>query len=432
MQNRAGEADSGSLIGAVKVLDAIRLGVASSQSDIVRVTGLGRAVVAQRVSQLRASGILEAEGTVLAGRGRPPRRLQIRPDAGHLLVAALGAASAEVAITDLSGKILACKQVPAAIADGPERVLAEVRTAFVELDQGVDHEVGPVWAIGIGVPGPVEFSTGRPVAPPIMPGWDGYDIRAAFAGYDAPVWVDNDVNVMALGELREGVARGVANVVFLKIGTGIGAGIIADGSLCRGAQGAAGDVGHIQITDDPEVICRCGNVGCLEALAGGWALGREAERVAMAGRSPRLAAVFKEAGALTAADVADAASHGDPVATEMLQRAGRRVGSMLASVVNLLNPSLIVIGGGVAGSGDGLLAAIRESVYRRSLPLATRHLLVTRSGLDHRAGVVGTAAMVLDEMFCETNLTRTLNRAMRRTYAFPHGAQSMEVSLKRG
>ena len=137
---------------------------------------------------------------------------------------------------------------------------------------------GALWGIGIGVPGPVEFATGRPVSPPIMPGWDGYPIRERFAArYGAPVWVDNDVNVLALGEWRSGVAAGHDDVVVVKIGTGIGAGIISGGRLHRGAQGSAGDVGHIQVVDDPAVVCRCGNIGCLEALAG-WRGARAARR----------------------------------------------------------------------------------------------------------------------------------------------------------
>jgi predicted NBD/HSP70 family sugar kinase len=220
--------------------------------------------------------------------------------------------------------------------------------------------------------------------------------------------VDNDVNVMALGEWREGVARGHTNVVFVKIGTGIGAGVISDSALHRGAQGAAGDVGHIQVVDDPTVVCRCGNVGCLEAIASGFALGREAERVARAGGSELLAAALNLNGALRASDVIFAAMHGDATSVELLQRSGRLVGSMLASVVNLLNPSLIVVGGGVAAAGDVFLAAVRERVYARSLPLATRQLLVAQSVLGDRAGTIGTAAMVLDELFSTPQLSTTL------------------------
>jgi glucokinase-like ROK family protein len=262
-----------------------------------------------------------------------------------------------------------------------------------------------LWGIGIGVPGPVEFRTGRPISPPIMPGWDGYPIRERYsARYAAPVWVDNDVNLLAMGEWRSGVAVGHENVIVVKIGTGIGAGIISDDRLHRGAQGSAGDVGHIQVTDDPAVVCRCGNVGCLEALAGGAALARDGEAAARAGRSERLRQALDRQGKVTAADIARAASFGDPVALGLLQDAGRRVGRMLASVVNFFNPSLVVIGGGVAQSGDGLLAAVRETVYRRSLPLATRELLIQRSSLGGLAGVIGASAMVVDQLFARENI----------------------------
>jgi glucokinase-like ROK family protein len=395
--------------GIPQILDAIRLQGATSQADLVKVTGLGRAAVAERVSKLAAVGLLENDGEVARGRGRPARRLRLRGSAGHLLVAALGASSADVALTDLALNVLASETVDLAIGDGPEPVLSRVDALFENLYERCRVEPGLLAGIGVAIPGPVEFKTGRPVAPPIMPGWDGYAIAERFCNrYGAPVWVDNDVNMLALGEWREGIARGHTNVVFVKIGTGIGAGIISDGSLHRGDQGAAGDVGHIQVTEDPTVVCRCGNVGCLEALAGGFALARQAERTAREGRSPYLATALERRGMLTAADVAEAASHGDAASTEMLQRAGRLVGTMLAGVVNLLNPSLIVIGGGVAAAGDVLLAAIRESVYRRSLPLATRHLVVAPSALGDRGGVVGTAAMVLDELYSDANLTATM------------------------
>jgi glucokinase-like ROK family protein len=284
-------------------------------------------------------------------------------------------------------------------------VLDRVDELFTRL--AAADPAGPLWGIGIGVPGPVEFMTGRPTSPPIMPGWDAYPIRERFAErYLAPVWIDNDVNVMALGEWRAGVARGHNNVVFVKIGTGIGAGLISDGLLHRGAQGAAGDVGHIQVADNPAVVCRCGNVGCLEALAGGAALGRDGEQAARDGRSELLAERLRANGTVTAADIAIAAQHGDRVSVELLQNAGRRVGTMLASVVNFFNPSLIVVGGGVAASGDQLVAAIREVVYKRSLPLATRDLLIKRSALPGIGGVIGAGAMVADQLLARPVLER--------------------------
>jgi len=384
----------------VLVLDEIRLGRSRSRSELVERTELGRAIVAQRVGELIERGLVVEGDPGPSTGGRPPRQLTFRAGAGHLLVADLGATSIDVALTSLDGRILAHRDEPAEIEAGPDAGLARVEELFDQLVATTHAVPGRLWGIGIAVPGPVEFATGRPISPPIMPGWDGYPIRERFAArYGAPVWVDNDVNVLALGESRSGVAAGHRDVVVVKIGTGIGAGIISDGRLHRGAQGSAGDVGHIQVTDDPAVVCRCGNIGCLEALAGGAALGWAGEEAAREGRSARLGTALDQRGRVTAEDVARAASSGDPVAVALLQQAGRLVGSMLASVVNFFNPSLIVVGGGVANSPDLLLASIRETVYRRSLPLATRDLLIQRSSLGGLAGVIGASSMVVDELF---------------------------------
>ena len=391
----------------VAVLDAVRLGRAGSRTDLVARTGLSRGVVAGRVAELLDLGLLTEGDPGPSTGGRPPRQLAFRADAGHVLVADLGATSIDVAVTTLDGRIIAHIDEPADIAAGPEPVLDRVDELFAELSASRRRLPGALWGVGVGLPGPVEFLTGRPISPSIMPGWDGYPVRQRFgARYGAPVWVDNDVNVLALGEWRSGVAAGHRDVVVVKIGTGIGAGIIGDGRLHRGAQGSAGDVGHIHVSDDRTVICRCGNTGCLESFAGGEAIGRDGEAAARAGRSERLAAVLDARGTVTAEDVARAASFGDPVAVELLQGAGRRVGLMLASVVNFFNPSLVVIGGGVAQSGDVLLAAIREVVYGRGLPLATRDLLVQRSSLGSLAGVIGGSAMVVDQLFSRESLAR--------------------------
>ncbi len=389
----------------VTVLDEIRHGRSSSRSELVDRTGLGRAIVARRVAELIDRGLVADGRTGPSTGGRPPRQLTFRATAGHVLVADLGATSIDVAVTTLDGRILGHHDEPARIEAGPEACLARVDSLFASLLATTVGIPGGLWGVGIGVPGPVEFGSGRPISPPIMPGWDGYPIRERFAArYGAPVWVDNDVNVIALGEWRSGVAAGHDNVVVVKIGTGVGAGIISGGRLHRGAQGSAGDVGHIQVSDDPTVVCRCGNTGCLEAYAGGAALGRAGEVAAQDGQSPRLASALDQRGVVTAEDVARAASFGDPVAVAMLAAAGRRVGSMLASVVNFFNPSLIVIGGGVAKSPDLYLAAIRETIYRRSLPLATRDLRIVHSSLGGLAGVIGASSMVVDQLFARESI----------------------------
>jgi glucokinase-like ROK family protein len=399
-----------SLDALVTVLDEIRIGSSRSRAELVSRTGLGRGIVAQRVGELIERGLVTEGDVGPSTGGRPPRQLAFRGDGGHVLVADLGATSIDVAVTTLDGRILGHHDEPARIEAGPEACLDRVDLLFDALVRTTQDLPGHLWGVGIGVPGPVEFEAGRPISPPIMPGWDGYPIRERFAArYRAPVWVDNDVNVLALGEWRSGVAAGHDNVVVVKIGTGIGAGIISDGHLHRGAQGSAGDVGHIQVTDDPTVVCRCGNIGCLEALAGGAAIGRAGEAAALEGRSPRLRIALDQRGGVTAEDVARAASAGDPVAVALLGSTGRRVGSMLASVVNFFNPSLVVIGGGVANSPDQLLAAIRETVYRRSLPLATRDLLIQRSSLGALAGVIGASSMVVDQLLARESIGRWID-----------------------
>jgi glucokinase-like ROK family protein len=399
-----------SLDALVSILDEIRQARSRSRAELVSRTGLSRGVVAQRVADLIELGLVVDDELGPSTGGRPPRQMTFRADAGHVLVADLGATSIDVAVTDLDGRILGHRDEPADIAAGPEACLQRVDELFAELTTATRNLPGRLWGIGIGIPGPVEFRSGRPVSPPIMPGWDDYPVRERFvARYSAPVWVDNDVNVLALGEWRAGIAVGHSNVIVVKIGTGIGAGIISNGRIHRGAQGSAGDVGHIQVVDDTSIICRCGNVGCLEALAGGAAIGRDGEAAAREGRSDRLVAALDQHGRVTAADVARAASFGDPVSVALLQSAGRRVGLMLASVVNLFNPSLVVVGGGVAQSGDQLLAAIRETVYRRSLPLATRELIIQRSSLGALAGVIGASSMVVEQLFSREALARLVS-----------------------
>ncbi len=393
----------------VTVLDLIRGGAASTRPELSRLSGLGRNVVSQRVAQLVATGLVEEGPLAPSTGGRSARQLRFAADAGWVLAAELGATSIGVALADLSGGLVGEREEPADIAQGPDVVLARVDELFREV---LDEQPEPVtvWGVGIGLPGPVEFETGQPVAPPIMPGWDGFKVRDYFAQrYAVPVWVDNDVNVMALGELRGGVARDDRDVVYIKIGTGIGAGLVSDGRLHRGAQGCAGDIGHIAVDEDVQVLCRCGKTGCLEALAGGAALGRDATSAAEDGRSALLAEALKAKGAVDAVDVARAAERGDPVSHELIGKSARLVGESLARIINFFNPSLVLIGGGVAEVGDSYLAEVRQVVLSRSLPLATRELRIQRSPLSDHSGLVGAALMVVDELMSPPLLGRWLH-----------------------
>jgi predicted NBD/HSP70 family sugar kinase len=381
---------------AGELLSLIRAGTAVTRADLARRTGLARSTVAQRVDALLGSGlVLEAGDTPSTG-GRPATMLAFNHQAGVVLVADLGATHARMALTDLAGTPLAELAGDLDIALGPGEVLKWVSGRFDELLETTGKGPADVRGIGIGVPGPVEFDTGRPVNPPIMPGWDGFDIPAWFAEhYRAPVLVDNDVNIMARGE-HWVHWRDTPHLLFVKVGTGIGCGIVADGHIHRGARGAAGDIGHIRASGD-DVICACGNIGCLEAVAGGHAL------------ATRLAATGLDAS--NSRDVVRLVHEGNVSATRMVRAAGRTLGEVLAGTVNFFNPAVIVIGGDIAEAHAQLLAGVREGIFSRSLPLATRDLRIVPCRLGDRAGVSGAAITAIEQVLSPAAVDQTLQAA---------------------
>jgi glucokinase-like ROK family protein len=355
-----------------------------------------RGKISTELAHLMEIGLLAEEGLAESEGGRRSALLHIPRSAGLSASVFIGATSIDVALTTLGSEVLVHRSESADVSEGPRPVLGRVREILSELLEEQDARPQEVLAIGVGVPGPVEQASGLLTVPPIMPGWDRYPIRAAFAGeYAAPVFVDNEVNAMALGEHWGGVGKGVGDMIFVKIGTGIGAGIIIGGRLHRGPQGCAGDFGHICV--DPEgPICTCGNNGCLEAMAAAPAIVREAEKCAREAGSSILSETLREKGELTTVDVAEAGRRGDYCALTVIRRSGRLIGQTIATLVSVLNPSLIVIGGGVSHIGSALLAEIRSAVYSRSLPLATRSLPIVMSELDDEAGVVGASVMAAE------------------------------------
>ena len=357
-------------------------------------TGLARSTIAQRVDALLALGLVyEAGGSASTG-GRPPTVLAFNRDAGVVLAADLGATHARVAVSDLMGTPLAERASDLDIALGPEHALGWVAERFTELLEEIGRSGADVRGIGLGVPGPVEFASGRPVSPPIMPGWDDFPIPGWFASrYSAPVLVDNDVNIMARGEHRMHWPE-TEHLLLIKVGTGIGCGIVSDGHIHRGARGAAGDIGHIRVTSREDVVCRCGNVGCLEAIAGGQAL---AQRLAEAGED-----------ASHSRDVVRLVRAGHPGAIRMVRDAGRTLGEVLAGTVNFFNPAVIVIGGDIAEAHAQLLAGVREGIFSRSLPLATRDLRIVPCRLGDRAGVIGAAIMAIEHVLAPDEVDRSL------------------------
>jgi len=374
---------NGPLLGAGSVLRLIRDGEAVTRAALARRTGLARSTVAQRVDALLAHDLVYEAGGEASTGGRPATVLAFNHRAGVVLVADLGATHSRLAISDLLGQPLAEVAFDMEIADGPERVLGNVCERFDALLVEAGRTATEVRGIGVGVPGPVDYPAGRPVNPPIMPGWDAFSIPEWFASrYDAPVLVDNDVNIMALGE-HWSHWRELDHLLYVKVGTGIGSGIVSGRAIHRGADGAAGDIGHIRVSDHDDAVCRCGNLGCLEAVAAG----------------------IEAAGSR---EVVELVRAGRPEAILMVREAGRVLGDVLAGCVNFFNPGAIVVGGDIAEAQDHLLAGIREVVFQRSLPLATRDLTIANSRLGDRAGVVGAAIMVIDHVLAPEAVDRAV------------------------
>jgi len=376
------------------LLNLIRTGRARTRGQLGEVTGLARSTVAQRIDALMSAGLVVEVGGAPSTGGRPPSLLGFNADAGLVLAADLGATHSRVAVCNLLAESLAETTAEIDINSGPETVLDWLEETFDGLLAGMGRSPDEVRGIGIGVPGPVDFSRGMAVNPPIMAGWHMYPIKQRLTErHGVPVLVDNDVNVMAFGEYWVMDPK-VDDFIFVKVGTGIGSGLILGGVLHRGANGAAGDIGHMRATSD-EVICRCGNNGCLEASAGGGALAAHLRTLGHNAQGSR--------------DVVRLLEKGNKDATRAVRQAGRLIGQVLASTVNLLNPSRILIGGDMARAEQQLLAGIREVVYQRSTTLSTTDLRINTSSLRGRAGVTGAAALAIDHILTPRAIAEALS-----------------------
>jgi predicted NBD/HSP70 family sugar kinase len=376
---------------AGELLELVRSGRATTRGALQQVTGLSRATVGQRLDRLfRAGWLREGAGGPVDSPlgGRPSITLEFDDAHAVVLAADLDTRHARAAVLSLTGELLAEHGGTLVIEDGPDAVLGELGRWFAELLEKAGHTAGEVCGIGLAVPGPVDSETGRVVQPPMMPGWDGYDIRGRLArsftehtgAATVPVLVDNDANLMAYGEQRTAYADCSA-FVLVKVSTGIGAGVVVGGSIFRGIDGGAGDIGHIRVGAD--ALCRCGSYGCLAAVASGGAVARKLAETGVP--------------AASGSDVRDLLTAGHPGAAALAREAGRQVGDVLATVVTLLNPGVLMIAGDLAGTP--FLTGVRELLYQRALPRSTAHLDVVTSRLGERAGLVGAGALVVEYLY---------------------------------
>lgn len=374
----------GSPVSAGRLLLLVRRGSATTRRELIRVTGLSRSTVTQRVDALLSAGLLRESAGEADGRGRPAGALAFEEGYGHILVTGLRRDRAEFAALDLGGRVLHSREMPITIDDGPEPVLGEVEAQLDELVAEAGIEPAATVALGVGVPGPVDVAVGRVMQPPAMPGWHDYPVRDRLAAHlGVPVFVENDANLMALGEQRVHWPNALA-LMLVTVDMGIGAGIVVDGRLYRGVDGGAGDIGHIRMPGHEE-RCACGATGCLAAVASGAALTR------------RLAGLGKDVAGVD--DIRLLVQQGDADAVSALRTAGQRAGEVLATVVSVLNPEILVLAGGIVHADEHFVTGVREVIYQRSLPRATRNLRVVTTQLGDSAMLVGMAKLVVDEVF---------------------------------
>jgi predicted NBD/HSP70 family sugar kinase len=370
---------------AGELLQLFRTGSVATRSELQRVTGLARSTVTYKLDALLAAGYLVEDGSIADGRGRPSTRLRINDQLTTILVADLGATHGRLAVATPAGDVLIESVIESNIGKGPDAVLAMVTRKLDQLLRRSGRTPSSLRGAAIGVPGPVNWQSGRIARSISMPGWDNYPVQDHLADYyQMPTVVDNDANLMGLGEQRR-IYPNAHQVLFIKVGTGIGASVIIDGELLRGTDSAEGDIGHAKITGVEETCSSCGARGCLAAIASGRAMVRDLRRL---GHQPA-----------TLRDVVQLIRAGNPDAVRVVTAAGRALGDVLSTAVSLLNPDVVVIGGDAVHARERFLPGVRETLLARSQPLATARLAIAPSALADRAGIMGGAAMVADVIF---------------------------------
>ena len=377
------------------VLDLIRFtpgGV--SRAELAQRMELSRAAMTAIVNDLLGSDVIHETESRSAQSGRPPIILEINANRGHVIGIDMGASHLSIILTDFGARVIDEIEIPFRVADGPDVCINQANILMEDLLKKNQLTLENISALGIGVPGPIASDTGTVFAPPIMPGWDGYPIQARLEEkWGIPVSLNNDAELGALGEWAYGIGRAENYLAYIKVGSGVGSGLLLNGQIYRGATGSAGEIGHLTIEENGP-LCDCGNFGCLEALAGGKAIARQGQEAVQKGQRTLLSSMGP-AESITARDVASAARRGDLVSQKIIANAGRYLGIAIAGLVNLFNPRTIIVGGGVAQIGDLLLQPIRDTVSRRSLRASARTVKINTAVLRRRSSGMGAIVQAL-------------------------------------
>lgn len=305
----------------------------------------------------------------------------------------VGGTNVKVALVDESGSIVYTDTVPTRAEMGYEYTISNMIKAIHEVIKEAKTDIKNIQGIGFGFPGQIDCDNGIVRIAPNIPGWVNIPIADIVSKeFGVPVKVDNDVRCAALAELNYGAGKGASNMICITVGTGIGSGLIVNGKLVRGASNAAGELGHIKLQMEGGPLCGCGDHGCLEAFASGPSIVAMAEEYVRGGKSTKYRELAKNG--ITPYYVCEAAKQGDVVAKKIFEIIGNYIGIGLASVVNLLNPEKIVIGGGVADAGEFLFAPIRETLKKRSMPIQGAAVQVVHAELGNTAGVIGASLLI--------------------------------------
>ncbi len=364
-----------------------------SRAELARQLGLTRSAVTTIINDLMKKGIIQEAAKETGASGRPRTPLTISPDAGYVAGIDIGATHLRIALANFAAQVIAEKEISLQVDWGPETCLQETDNLLRELLVEANISLLQLSSIGFGVPGPVSSDAGMVIAPPIMPGWDGYPIRKTLEDlWGIPVSVNNDAELGALGEWAYGAGRASKDLAYIKVGTGVGAGLLIGGHIYQGSTGSAGEIGHLTV-DNNGPLCSCGNRGCLETLSGGHAIARIAKDAIKNKENTQLKELpLKQ---IIAKDVALAAQRGDLLSQRIIEDAGQHLGIAIAGLVNVFNPDMVVVGGGIAQIGDLFIEPIRKTVEERSLLAATTKMRITTALLGRRASSMGAIAQAL-------------------------------------
>jgi len=386
------------------IADLIRTGEACTRAELIERSGLGRNSVSTHLATSTSEGLVSQSGRGASKGGRAPITWKFNEQAGTVLTACIGVHSMRLALTDLKGTVLSEFSQAWDLQVGPEPTLQEVVDRLITLGDGAG---APVWGLGVSLPGPIDHASGRLINPPIMNGWDGFEVGKYLSDkLDLSVVVENDVNAMALGHRAK---HGGNNSIYFLMSTGVGAGILSAGRIHRGTGGAAGDLGHTRIPGYDKAVCRCGRFGCLEAAAGGWALERSALRLASDGMRPFFLGAPGFHGTISTDDIIRGTLAGDTSCIELVATAAIAVGTIMSMLVSFYNPDKVVLAGAIPTKCSLFSTSVERTIKEQALPLAASQLSLEVASSPEDDGIRGCALMMVEEAFGRATSARVIS-----------------------